>query len=190
MPFRVDLAGALWIRSCFKDLRFFGAARHDVTSPIIVGSPSVGQVSNVTDIRTNGRGIVGGRYQSVIVTNSGDCAMGVLIGHDSGVDITSKGTNMLKWTLAAFWNGTYHSSSDVSTMYTGASEMVTQKLWLSANPHDTGIEAGGPPSLVVQPGESAVVNARMFVSYEVGTADQTETINSGISAIRVYGYNI
>jgi len=194
-PFFVDGSGALWVSSCFKDLRYLGAARHDITSPILIGGPSgSGQVSSFSDITTAGKGIAGGKYKSVTVTNTNTCPMGILLGHDSGVDITTRGSNMVKWTVAAYWNGAYHSSSSSTSMWLGgtlsAFAMITQKLWASANPHDAGIEATGTPSLVIQPGDSAVVSARMYVSYDIGAADGTETVNSGISAIRVYGYNI
>ena len=63
-------------------------------------------------------------------------------------------------------------------------------MWSSANPHDIGIEGDGEPNMVVQPGDTGVVSCRMFISYDIGGPDGTETINSGISAARVYGYNL
>lgn len=192
-PFKVDSAGALWVTSCFRDLRFLGSARHDIPRPIVIGQAG-GEVSSYSDISKAGRGIVGGTYKSVTVTNDGDGPMGILIGHDVGMNITSRASNVIKAVVASYWNGVYHTLSDVSTMGiisdAAPGLVVTQSVWASANPHDVGIESGTGPRLVVQPGETAVVSARLYIMYLVGAADGTETLNSGISALRVYGYNL
>lgn len=192
-PFRMDENDSLWVNRCFKDFRYYGAARHDMPNPITIDLAG-GQISTQDDIEAGGKGIAGGQYRSVAVKNDGRCPLGVVVGHDVGANMTTRGDNMIRWTIATYWNGVYQSQSSASSVWLDGNlagfALITHNVWSSANPHDIGIEEDGEPNMVVQPGDTGVVSCRMFISYDIGGPDGTETINSGISAARVYGYNL
>ena len=185
IPFRFDSAGRLWITSCFKGFRYFGAARHDLPIPGIIGGTFV--LNGPPG--ASGPGISGGLYENITVTNDTECGMGILIGLDVGADIEVRADNLVYWTLASRWNGETHSiASASSTKIAGSTALVRQVINASANPHDIGFEDGPGAALTLAPGESATVGAKLFCYYGVGAPTGTETVYSSNSAVRVYGY--
>ena len=188
-PFRLDSAGRLWITQCFKGFRYFGAARHDISTPAIIGSATV-QPSSGADI-VSGNGLTAGTYRNIVVTNNTECTLGLLVGLDSIVDLTTYESNIVVWTVTSRWNGVYHSASGVSNpQIAGATGYIRQLTNVSANPHDSGIEGGGAATMSLAPGATGTVSAKMFVTYNAGSPTGLESVSSANSAVRVYGYII
>jgi hypothetical protein len=188
IPFRFDAAGKLWITSCFKNLQYFGAARHDITTGGgVIGNAGLLQ-STDPDI-VNGDGVTAGTYTNLTVTNTTGCDIGLLLGHDVFVDMTTNSGNLVRWVLSARVNGAHYSISAASSVnHDGASMNVRSQFTASANPHNNGIEGGGANDLILASGASVVIGAKMFVAYVVGSPNGAEVVNSAASAVRVYGY--
>lgn len=188
IPFRFDDAGLLWITDCFKNVRFFGAARHDIDTQVgFIGSGGL-LVSSNPDI-VSGAGVTQGTYTNLTVTNDTQCDIGLLLGHDVFVDMSTKSVNLVRWVLSARVNGAHYSLSAASSVNTDDTEhFVRSQFTSSANPHNNGIEAGGANDLILTPGASMVIGAKMFVAYVVGAPTGTEVVYSAASAVRVYGY--
>lgn len=185
IPFRFDEAGRLWVTSCFKGFRYFGAARHDLP---IAGELGGAFVPNGAGI-VAGSGISGGTYENITVTNDTECDLGILLGLDVTADLEVRADNMAVWTLASRWNGETHSfCSTSSTKIAGSTALVRQMVGASANPHDLGFEDGTAAALTLAPGASATIGAKLFLYYAVGSPTGTETVYSSSSAVRVYGY--
>lgn len=185
-PFRFDSAGRLWITSCFKGFRYFGAARHDLPLAGTVGSewilPGAGLLV--------GPGIAGGTHENLLITNDTECTLGVLLGLDVTTELAIRADNELVWTLSSRWNGVHHSLCQSSNaQISGSTALVRQYIGASANPHDLGFEAGGTSAaLQLAPGASATVGAQLFCHYGVGAATGTETVYACSAAVRAYGY--
>lgn len=189
-PFRLDSAGRLWITQCFKGFRYFGAARHDVTSAVIIGSATM-MPSNSHDDIINNVGFTAGSYRNLDITNNTECTIGLLVGLDSLADMTTYESNLVSWIVSSRWNGVYHSESGASNpQIVGSVDYIRQHTNVSANPHDLGVEGGGPAFMSLAPGASGTVSSRMFVTYEGGAPTGLESITSANSAVRVYGYII
>lgn len=188
-PFRLDSAGRLWITQCFRGFKYFGAARHDISTPVIIGSATA-LPSTAGDI-VSGTNLTAGTYTSLTVTNDTECTIGLLTGLDTVVDLTTYESNIVMWTVSSRWNGVYHSSSNVSNpQIAGSTDYIRQLNNVSANPHDLGVEGGGAPTMSLAPGATGIVSAKMFVSYNSGAATGLESITAANSAVRVYGYVI
>lgn len=186
-PFRFDSAGRLWITSCFKGFRYFGAARQDLFVSGTLGDATWVPAGAGLLV---GAGIPGGEKTPLLITNSTECTMGVLLGLDLTADIEVRADNQAIWTLSSRWNGAHHSLCSLSNAkIAGSTALVRQALATSANPHDLGFEAGGTvAALQLAPGASATIGAQLFLHYAVGSPTGTETIHSSASAVRVYGY--
>lgn len=185
-PFRFDSAGRLWITSCFKGFRYFGAARHDLPIAGAIGGEFVLPGGGLLV----GPGIAGGTHNNLLVTNDTECTLGILLGLDVTAEIAVRADNQLVWTLSSRWNGAHHSLSSTSNaQISGSTALVRQYVSASANPHDLGFENGGSAAaLQLTPGASATVSAQLFCHYNVGAATGTETVYASSSAVRVYGY--
>lgn len=189
IPFRFDVAGKLWITSCFKNLKYFGAARHDIGSQ--VGFIGFGDllVSTDPDI-VSGSGVTQGTYTNLNVTNTSECDIGILIGLDVFADMSTRSNNLVRWCLSSRINGAHYSLAAASSINTdNTAHFVRSQFQSSANPHDVGIETGTTP-LTLASGATMIVGAKMFIEYVVGSPTGTEVVNSAASAVRVYGYNI
>jgi hypothetical protein len=186
IPFRFDSAGRLWITSCFKGFRYFGAARHDLP---IAGELGGAFVPNSGTPGASGAPVVGGTYENITVTNDTECDLGILLGLDVSADLETRADNLVIWTLASRWNGETHSICSTSTTkITGSTSLVRQLIGASANPHDLGFEDGAGAVLTLAPGASAVIGAKLYCYYGAGAPTGTETVYSSTSAVRVYGY--
>jgi hypothetical protein len=186
IPFRFDSAGRLWVTSCFKGFRYFGAARHDLPIPGTIGGAFV---PNSASPGASGGGITGGTYENITITNDTECDLGILVGLDVSADLETRADNLVYWTLASRWNGDTHSIASVSTTkIAGSTALVRQLVGASANPHDLGFEDGSAAALTLAPGASATVGAKLFCYYGTGAPTGTETVYSSSSAVRVYGY--
>lgn len=190
IPFRFDSAGRLWITSCFKNLQYFGAARHDIGSQVgFIGDSAVGLAVSTDPDVVAGNGVTQGTATNLTVTNNTGCTLGFLLGHDIFVDLSTKSQNLVRWILSARVNGANYSISAASGINSDdASHFVRSQFTSSANPHNNGIEAGGANDLTLAPGASMVVGAKMFIEYVVGSPTGTEVVVSAASAVRVYGY--
>lgn len=187
IPFRVDDAGRLWITSCFKNLRYFGAARHDLFEQTRLGVSPI-PLSTADDI-ISGAGVTAGTYTNLTVTNTTDCDMGLLLAYDLSVDIEVLGNNLARWVMSGRYNGANHDTIAVSSIRTTGSTTYNRYITAcSAAPHDAGIEAGGSPSLVLAPGVSATIGVKIFCQYAVGTPDTFDNVTQSNAAVRVYGY--
>lgn len=190
IPFRFDSAGRLWITSCFKNLRFFGAARQDINTIYTIGQDAV-PLSTAPDI-ISGNGITAGVNSPINITNDTECDMGILLGYDLFVDQSTRIDNMVRWTLSGRFNGANVDTISVSSMQsedTGG-YLLRQQVCSAANPHDPGVEAGGAPTLTLAPGASATIGVRLFVQYVVGSPDGSEVVTSAGAAVRAYGYMV
>lgn len=189
IPFRFDDAGRLWITSCFKGFRYFGAARHDIGTTYQLGINPC-PVSGTDDI-ISGDGVTAGTYTTLTITNDTNCDLGVLLANDIFVDWRTSTANMVRWVLSERWNGANHAISAVaSPTLSPGTAALRQALSGSANPHDVGLEASGVPTLTLAPGVSAQVGARLFLQYQVGAPNGDEFVYSAYSAVRAYGYVI
>lgn len=187
-PFRFDSAGRLWITQCFSGFQYFGAARHDISSPIIPGQENA-KISSAPDI-VSGDPVSAGTYTSRVITNTTACTIGILLAHDLIVDATFHRNQYAFITVSERWNGANHASATVSNQYDpfGAGGFIRQLMHSGANPHDVGADADGGSTLQLAPGASATVGARMYLSYPVGTTVPGDAINSANTAVRIYGY--
>lgn len=200
-PFRFDTAGRLWITSCFKGFRYLGAARHDLPIFGVLGSEWVPADPGLLA----GSGIPGGTYQTLNITNSTECPLGLMLSLDMTLDLEARADNLCIWSLSSRYNGAHHSLCQASNArVSDSTALVRQIITASANPHDLGFETGATGGvgtidvdagtdgaaalLTLQPGASAQVGAKLFMHYAVGAATATETVYSAYSAIRVYGY--
>lgn len=198
IPFRFDSAGRLWITSCFKGFRYFGAARHDLPLAGTIGGADVTPGAGLLV----GPGISGGTYVNMTITNDTECDLGILLALDVTADLEVRADNQLIWTLSSRWNGAHHSLCSFSNArIAGSTALVRQVGGASANPHDLGFEAtssgtkyasgsGDTPALTLPAGASAIIGAKLFCHYAIGSATSTETVYSSSSAVRVYGYNL
>lgn len=186
IPFRFDASGNLWITGCFDNFKFFGYARHDLPTPVVMGQG--GAPLNTADDIVSGDGITAGAYTSLNITNDTPCTIGVLLGYDLNADLDVKGTNYAIITLSGRWNGANVDTVKCSSVRTGSSAYARCFSGNAANPHDPAIEAGGAPGMTLAPGASAVVGCRLFLTYGEGAPDGVDRIVSAGSAVRVYGY--
>jgi len=187
-PFRFDSAGRLWITSCFKGYKFFGAARHD-TGAIAMGSAQA-PVNNPWPGLPGAAPITSGTYRNVTVINDTECTFGLLYGLDMTTDMTTLCASYVSMHVAAQWNGSHLSSSSYTNpQIPGMSGNLRQFGNISANAHDIGIEGGGAHAVTLAPGASGVISARLYLSH-TGAVVSTDVINSASSAIRVYGFAI
>jgi hypothetical protein len=182
-PFRFDAAGRLWITSCFKGFRYFGAARHDLSSPVAIGTATA-----PVSTPPSGDSVTAGTYRNVTVLNDTECTMGILLGLDANVDMTTQMTNVCSATVTSQWQGGHHSLSAVSNpTISGSTAFVRKISSVSANPHDLGFEDGAAPVLTLAPGASGVVSSKLFLSY-TGTPGGFDILWSAYTAVRIYGY--
>jgi hypothetical protein len=191
-PFRVDAAGALWIRKCFKGLRYFGAARHDINEWTTLGGKTAKAGSGGQWTSASG-GISAGTYRNITITNQTECPMAFLLGHDTVVELSTRGDNQVIWVIESKWNGEHHDWERCSNnrwyAETAMSEKLTREIFnTSSCPHDKGFEETGQLSLTLSPGESATVSAKMHAFYLEGAPSGSETILFAASAVRVWGY--
>lgn len=190
-PFRLDSAGRLWITSCFQGMQYFGAARHGMSIATIGGAsvPVFGGLSEVVD--GTAMHVTAGTYTDLVINNATQCTMGIMLGHDGGADMEAHGGRSVSFAISSRWNGNLHSISEYSNpKITGSTANIRMIGGTSANPHDTNVEAGGGPGLVIGPGASATVGVRVYVGYLGGSPTGTEYIHTAASAVRVYGYVI
>lgn len=186
-PFRFDDAGCLWLANTFFGFKYFGAARHDIGSTQIIGSGGV-PVSTDPDI-VAGTGVTAGTYTSYVINNNTGSDLGILLGPDMYVDMSTKSVNLVKFILSSRWNGAHHSQVSASSVnHDGVESFIRTQFTASANPHDLGVEVSAVPLLTVADGASATVSAKLFVQYIVGSPTGTEVIVNAASAVRVYGY--
>lgn len=187
-PFRFDGSGRLWLTNCFNGYQYFGAATHNNTSPVILGSGTVPNAGVLVSPPT-GSHITAGTYTNLDITNATECTIGVLLGVDITSDLEAIQGNYVTITASARWNGTHHSSLYVGTPYlSGATAHIRQILNSSSNPHDLGVDNSGTPSLTIAPGGSATVSARLYLNVSAGALDGTEILYGSATAIRTYGY--
>lgn len=189
-PFRLDSAGALWLRECFEEFRFFGAALHDIPTGIRwIGSDAV-PVDAPGTIRT-ARGITTGTYRNVTVTNTTQEQMQILLGLDCSADIITNLSKLVTVSVISRWNGNYQSSSGMSPPNISfTNRTVRQVVNISANAHDPGFEDTGSPTIVLNPGESGTVSAKMSITYWDGQPDGRDVLVSANAAVRVYGHSL
>lgn len=188
-PFRLDGSGGLWLRQCFEDFRYYGAARHDVD----LGNRWIGSEECKPDFTNilSAKGINTGRYSNVTVTNDTQNPMQIMVGIDLLADIISNLQHMVSISLITRWNGAYHSSSGVSLPSRAfTNKQVRQSVTVSASPHDASFEGGGVPSVVLQPGETGTVSAKLSIGYIQGMPDGRDILVSASSAVRVYGHSL
>lgn len=187
-PFRVDSNGALWIQNCFKNLIYFGEARHDMSQTAIGAdnckpSPYAGGV-----LENEANAITAGSFTTRQITNTTPCTIGILLGHNLTADLQTNTLNWVHLTLSERWNGANHASATVSSEWRFETPHYIRKMVSSgANPHDVNAPNGGS-TLQIAPGESATVSARLFVAYAYGTQQPGEMIQRAYSAVRIYGY--
>lgn len=186
IPFRFDDNGNLWITGCFDNFKFFGAARHDIPSPVILGSATVPQATT-EDIEL-GSGITAGNYTPLNITNASACTIGLLLGYDLNADLDVWGASMAKIILSGRFNGAHVDSISCSSIRAGVTNYVRGLFGNAANPHDPAIEAGGSSGMTLAPGATCTVSARLFMQYVENAPDGVDRIVSSGSAVRVYGY--
>lgn len=189
IPFRYDAAGRLWIIDPLQ-FRYFGAARHDIGSQSgFIGDASLAVTTDPGIIA--GSHVTQGVYTNLTVTNDTLKNMGVLLSHDITVDMSTRSPNLVRVILSARWNGAHHSLAAASSINTdNTAHFVRSVYTASSNPHDLTLEGTGVPGLTLAPGASAVVGAKLFIEYAVGSATGTEVIVSASSAVRAYGYTL
>ena len=186
IPFRFDSSGKLWITSCFKGMRYFGAARHDISTGVAMGSATC--LNNQPwPGAASAQGISAGTYRKVTVTNDTECDIALLTGLDMTADVTALCNSLVYMRVAALWNGTAMTETTWSMpQLIGASGYVRMHGNVSANPHDAIVEGGGSPSMLLTPGQTGEISAKLYLNH-TGTPNGSETINSAASAIRIYG---
>lgn len=192
-PFREDANGALWVRQCFSDLRYIGAARQDaggIWPPPVIGDSGTpltpfGQIS--TDAT---KGIKVGKYRNVTVYNDTPGILGLLVGLDMVADVIVRADHRVYMAVQSRWNGASHSFTWCSTpQYIGSTKMLRRSLTVSACPHDLRLEDDGEPELILYPGESGVVSAKVHIAYgDDQIPAGTERLIHFASAVRVYAY--
>lgn len=189
IPFRFDSAGRLWITSCFKGVQYFGSARFGLGSSTVIGSATAPVISGaLAAVDGSGLPVSAGTYTRLNITNSTECSMEFLLGHDTVADMETDGGALVTWHVAAHWNSAHHSLSSYSNpRITGSATNIRMVGGTSANPHDAVFESTGTPGLVLAAGASATIDAKMFIEYS-GTPTGTEYVHSAAAAIRVYGY--
>lgn len=188
-PFRFDSAGRLWITSCFRGFKYFGAARHDLGT-VIMGASNAPNNNPWTGLGEGStmQPITAGTYKKVTIVNDTECTLGLLTGLDATGDMTTLCTSFVRLYIESRFNGTHHSDSGWSNpQVAGLTGYVRQFGNISANPHDGGFEDADGPTLTLAPGETGEVSARLYLNHS-GTPNGVEAINSAGSAIRVYGY--
>lgn len=187
-PFRFDSAGKLWITGCFQGFQYFGAARHDSA----VGTPGTSGLGLTTaSPYYTGTKVTAGTRTTRTITNTTQCTIGILLGHDIIVDLQVSEDRWAVMHLSETWNGVHHSGAAVSSKYisAGGGDYVRQFLHGSANPHDVGADASGGSTLQLAPGASATIGAQFYISYGVGSPTSTyDYIWGSNSAVRIYGY--
>lgn len=187
-PFRVDSGGALWIQNCFRNLIYFGEARHDMgqTAP---GADSC-KISPYDNgiLENEANAVTAGKYTTRLITNTTPCTIGILLAHNMTADFQTNNLNWVHLTVSERWNGKNHASATVSSEFRFEAPHLIRKLVSSgANPHDVKAPNGGS-TLKIAPGESATVSCRLFLSYAFGTPQPGEMIQAAYSAVRIYGY--
>lgn len=187
-PFRFDSAGKLWITGCFQGFHYFGAARHDISGGNQPGQPGYG-LTTATPFY-NGTKVTVGTRQTRTITNTTNCTLGFLLGHDLVVDIQCSEDRWAAVSLSETWNGVHHSSATLSTKYisAGGGDYIRQYLHNSANPHDVNKDATGGSSLQLAPGASATIGAQIYLRYFAGSPAGSDFLYSANSAVRIYGY--
>jgi len=189
IPFRFDSGGNLWITGCFQGFKYFGEARHDIASPVILGSGSA-PVSTATPLEA-GPSLTAGAFRNVTVTNTTNCDMGVLIGMDMFVNPLTRSVIRARFQISTYVDGNFYTSVSGYTFYNGSLPGYSSAVMtVHAGMHDTGINAGGAPNFVLGSGASSTISCRFHVGYDIGTPDGVDAIQSAGSAIRVYGYVI
>lgn len=192
IPFRLDDDDAFWLRECFEEFHYFGAARHDIPTGIRwIGSAECPVDS--PDL-VHARGMTTGKYRNVLVTNKTQQPMQILLGLDCTVDIIANYSKLIVIGMISRWNGVYQSSSRVSPPSRAfTNKRVRQTVTVSANAHDLAYETtspavDNPTQIVLQPGESGTVSAKLAVYYLQGQPDGKDVIVAAESAVRVYGH--
>lgn len=189
IPFRFDSNGNLWITGCFQGFKYFGEARHDVTSPVVLGSGSA-PVSSASPIES-GPSVTAGSFQNVTVTNTTDCTMGFLVGMDMFVQAQVRSVARAKFQIATYVNGTFYTSVFGFTDYNpSVAGYNLQTISTHAGMLDVGVSGGGAPQFTLSPGISAVVSCRFHMTYDINNPDGVDNIQAAGSAVRVYGYII
>lgn len=191
-PFYEDSSGRLWIKSCFKSFQYFGAARHDLTTG---GAPgSQGFPINVEGDVTNGNGITAGKYTNRTITNTTNCTIGILLGHALICDWQISVANWVFLTLSERWNGQNVATASVTSEFrvTGdkANRIYREYGHSGASPHSSSGAETGETGLILAPGQSATVGAKLMLRYLAGYPAPGEMIFSAASAVRIYGYVI
>lgn len=190
IPFRFDDLGNLWINGCFDNFKFFGYARHDIASEVVLGTATA-PVSVEADI-VAGSGITAGTYTPLNITNNSACTIGILLAYDLTVDADVVGNSMAKFILSGRWNGAHVDSVACSSIrIIGETNYVRAIVGNAAAMHDPAIEAGGSAGMTLAPGAVGTVSARLFLEYAEGTPPGTvgtDRIVSAGSAVRAYGY--
>lgn len=189
IPFHFDDNGNLWIDGCFDNFKFFGVARHDINTEVLMGIAST-PLSADADILA-GSGITAGTYTSLNITNTTNCTLGILLAYDLNADLDVAGTRLAKIILSGRWNGSHVDSISCSSVRTGSANYVRCLSGNAAGMHDPGIEAGGAASLTLAPGATGTVGARLFLQFMEGSPPGTagtDRIVQSYSAVRVYGY--
>lgn len=181
-PFRLDSADRLWLNGKFNTNNYVGAARHDI-GDIILGSNDAPLNS---DIATRG-------MQPLTITNNSAFTLHYLMAYDLDVELATKGTNFVLVGIQGFWAVQAGTTAKpriwASGIRTGSTDYIRIKTVNSANPFDTAIEAdpNAPSSMVLAPGETAIVTARLSSQYSEGTPTGTEhCVAYGV--VRMYSY--
>lgn len=189
IPFRFDGAGSLWITSCFKGFRYFGAARYGLLEPVLIGSgsaPTMGALTEIID--GSALYVTAGTYTNLNISNQTECDIGIVLGHDTTADMETYGPNLVSWVVGARWGGAHHSLSSYSNPQIQGSTVNLRMVGsASANPHDGTLESTGAAGLLLPSGASGTVGLMNYISYG-GTPTGSEVIHSAASAVRVYGY--
>jgi len=193
-PFRIDGAGALWVRKCFPDFTYLGSARHDSTVSGIIGDPQFPAVTAAkvsgygTDFKSSG--IPTGKYQNVTVTNDTNSVKRYMIGCDLIARLVTATTNQVAIVMSVKWNGLVVTHCRVSPPVGGdfGSRLIDTTISGSSNPHDLSYEGQTTEPLILQPGEQATVSTKLHIAYYYGAPTGTEKVLTFASAARVHGF--
>lgn len=178
-PFRFNASGDLWLRNSFDSFRFHGAARHDVTSVIALGS---------ADAPTNGN-IAAGSFSNVPVTNNLSSDVVVMVAYDLYVDISVRGSSLVSVGLTGYYNGAALPRVSTSSVRTGMSTYYARVAnGYASNPFNPGIESGGSATMVLAPGASATISAQLDTTFVEGAPTGFDVIYLAACAVRVYSY--
>jgi hypothetical protein len=188
-PFRTDSVGALWIRECFEEFKYFGAARHD----IVTGIRWIGSAALPVDtpgLISTAHGVKEGTYDNVTVTNNTQQPMQLLFGLDCVADLLTNTNKLITLSVISRFNGVYQSSSGAGPPNrSGVNRAIRQIVNISSNPQDVAFETTGVPT-TLNPGESGTVSAKISIAYWGGQPDGRDVLVSAAAAVRVYGHSL